>query len=299
MKIVSLSVAALVVITLSVIGFCSVTTVQTGHVGVVTLFGQVKNEQLDPGMHIINPFKAVHEYDCRNKEVTQEDLDVPSQDQLTTSFDLTVKFRIDRTFVGKTFAETGKLENVISTHLIPQIRSTFRERGNSVANAEEFYLDNVKKQMQVQTLKILQDKLKDKGLLIEDVLIRKVELPKSIRLGVEQKIQQRQIAEREEEELKRYQKEQEKKIALATSEAAAAKQEFLKRKLQAEAQALEVTLGAEAKAKAIDIEGAALKKNKEVQQLRMIERWDGRLPSTLVGEGAKNLMLQLENSTKN
>ena len=298
MKVISLAIAGVLVLALVVLGFSSTKTVETGHVGVVTLFGQVQGEQLPPGIHIISPFKSVYEYDCRNKEVTQENLDVPSQDQLTTSFDLTVKFRIDQTFVGKTFAETGNLENVVSTHLIPQIRSTFRERGNGVKNAEQFYLEDIKKRMQLDTLEVLQAKLLNKGLIIEDVLIRKVELPQSIRIGVEQKIQQRQIAEREAEELKRYQKEQEKKIALATSEAEAAKQELLKRKLQAEASAHEVTLDAEAKAKAIELEGAALRGNPEVKALRMIERWDGKLPVTFVGGDAQDLMLQLNPNTK-
>lgn len=298
MKVISLAVAGVFLLVLVILGFASTKTVETGHVGVVTLFGQVQDEQLPPGIHIISPFKSVYEYDCRNKEVTQENLDVPSQDQLTTSFDLTVKFRIDKSYVGKTFDETGDLEDVVSTHLVPQIRSTFRERGNSVTNAEQFYLEDIKKRMQNDTLDVLKEKLLNKGLIIEDVLIRKVELPKSIRIGVEQKIQQRQIAEREAEELKRYQKEQEKKIALATSEAEAAKQELLKRKLQAEASAHEVTLDAQAKAQAIEIEGAALRNNPEVKALRMIERWDGKLPVTLVGGDAQSLMLQLNPDAK-
>lgn len=296
MKIIYLIGAAVLVFISGILLLSSTTTVRTGHIGVVTLFGKVQEETLEPGLHFINPFKDIYEYNCQNKEVTQEKLGVPSQDQLTTAFDLTVKFRINEKTVGKTFAETGNLEQVIETHLLPQIRSTFREAGNSVENAEEFYLDSIKQQMQNKTLAVLQKKLETKGLVIQDVLIRRVELPKSIQRGVEEKMVQKQKAEREEEELKRYKKEQEKKIAAATSEAEAAKQELLRRKLQAEAKALEITLAAKAKATAIEIEGQALRSNPEVKTLRAIERWDGKLPQTLLGKDSANLLLQLNQS---
>lgn len=298
MKVVYLVIASVILLAIAVLGLSSATTVQTGHVGVVSLFGKVQEETLNPGLHFINPFKSVYDYNCQNKEETQKKLGVPSQDQLTTEFDLTVKFRVNPNTVSKTFTETGDLEQVIQTHLIPQIRSTFREAGNSVENAEEFYLDSVKREMQSKTLRILQEKLSAKGLDIQDVLIRRVDLPKSIQRGVEEKMLQKQKAEREEEELKRYKKEQEKKIAAATSEAEAAKQELLRRKLQAEAQALEITLAAEAKAKAIEIEGKALRLNPEVQTLRAIERWDGKLPQTFVGQEGANLLLQLNKASK-
>jgi len=197
-----------------------------------------------------------------------------------------VKFRVNAENVSQTYTETGTLEQVIQTHLIPQIRSTFREAGNSVENAEEFYLDSVKRKMQESTLTVLQEKLSTKGLLIQDVLIRRVELPSPIQRGVEDKMIQKQKAEREAEELKRYKKEQEKKIAAATSEAEAAKQELVRRKLQAEAKA------------AIEIEGQALRNNPEVKELRTIEQWDGKLPQTVVGESAGNLMLQLNKSVE-
>jgi len=180
MKLFGIIGAGIILLLIAILGFSCMTTVQTGHVGVVTLFRKPQDETLEPGLHFINPFKSVYHYNCQNKEVTQEHLGVPSQDQLTTDFDLTVKFRVNAENVSHTYTETGTLEQVIQTHLIPQIRSTFREAGNSVENAEEFYLDSVKRKMQESTLTVLQEKLSTKGLLIQDVLIRRVELPSPI-----------------------------------------------------------------------------------------------------------------------
>ena len=74
--------------------FAPFTTIPAGHVGVATLFGKVDTNELPAGFHIINPLKKVFKIDCRNHEETFSDLGVPSQDQLSTEVDITVKWRV-------------------------------------------------------------------------------------------------------------------------------------------------------------------------------------------------------------
>jgi len=57
----------------------SVTTVDSGSVGVLTLFGRVTGEVLPEGIHFINPFKATHQMTVRTQEI-KETADVPSQE---------------------------------------------------------------------------------------------------------------------------------------------------------------------------------------------------------------------------
>ncbi|HMD33123.1 MAG TPA: hypothetical protein VKG84_14505, partial [Candidatus Acidoferrales bacterium] len=49
-----------VIVALLVLFNCT-TRVETGHVGVLTLFSRVTGEMLPEGLHLINPLKAVHE----------------------------------------------------------------------------------------------------------------------------------------------------------------------------------------------------------------------------------------------
>ena len=56
--------------------FSSVARVDSGHVGVLTLFGRVTGEVLPEGVHLINPFKANHELSIRTQEL-KESASVP------------------------------------------------------------------------------------------------------------------------------------------------------------------------------------------------------------------------------
>jgi regulator of protease activity HflC (stomatin/prohibitin superfamily) len=93
----------------------------------------------------------------------------------------------------------------------------------------------------------------------------------------------------------------------AEQDALKAENEKLKRVTQAEAAAAEITLAAEAeayktevesvaRAEAIRREAAALKSNPELIQLRMAEKWDGKLPQFT---GGAIPFLQVENMLKN
>ena len=47
--------------------FNCTTRVETGHVGVLTLFSSVTHETLPEGLHLINPLKAVHELSIQTR----------------------------------------------------------------------------------------------------------------------------------------------------------------------------------------------------------------------------------------
>ncbi len=261
------------------------TTIPAGHVGVTTLFGKVDLEELNEGFHVINPLKKVQRIDCRNKELTINKVGVPSQDQLTTEVDVTVKWRVDRTQASEAYKETGAAEALEMVHLRPMLRSLLREAGKEIENAEDFYQANVQVSMQAKILEGL-GTLSSKGILVEEVLLRAFDLPSMIVQGVEQKKRQKQLAERQIEELKRYSTEQEQKQVQAKAEKMAAIQEAEKRIALADAKAYEITAEAKAQAEAISIKGEALKKYPAIIQLRSVERWNGILPRVTIGGNA-------------
>ena len=265
------------------------TTVPAGHVGVTSLFGKVDKNELEPGFHLINPLKKVHKMDCRNKQLTINDVGVPSQDQLTTDVDVTLKWRVDKNQAAEAYSETGDAAKLESVHLTPKLRSLIREAGKGIKNAEDFYSDEIQVSMQSRILEGLTD-LSNKGILVEEVLLRRFDLPVMIVRGVEEKKRQKQAAERQVEELKRFTTEQEQKQVQAKAEKLAAVEEAEKRVALADAKAYEITAEAKALAEAISIEGKALSNNPEILKLRAIEKWDGTVPRVTLGEGATPLI---------
>lgn len=261
------------------------TTIPAGHVGVASLFGKVDTTELTEGFHIINPLKKIQKIDCRNKELTLVDVGVPSQDQLTTDVDVTVKWRVDHNQAAEAVQDTGDVAALETVHLTPKLRSLIREAGKGIKNAEDFYQDEIQVSMQSRILEGLV-KLADKGILVEEVLLRRFDLPRMIVQGVEDKKRQKQLAERQIEELKRFTTEQEQKQVQAKAEKMAAIEEAEKRRELADAKAYEITAQAKAQAEAINIEGEALRRNPEILKLRAIEKWNGSVPRATLGGNA-------------
>ena len=67
-RMVGLGVLALLIVILL---FSSIARVESGHVGVLTLFGKVTPKVLSEGMHLINPFKKSHEMSIRTQEIKE------------------------------------------------------------------------------------------------------------------------------------------------------------------------------------------------------------------------------------
>lgn len=106
--------------------FWSVTSIPTGHVGVLTLFGRVTGQVLPEGIHLINPLKAVQRLSIQTQS-RKESASVPSNEGLILSLDTSLLFRLDR---NKT-AQVYQLESVISLagegNERPKYRSTLWE----------------------------------------------------------------------------------------------------------------------------------------------------------------------------
>lgn len=259
------------------------TTIPAGNVGVAALFGKVDFTEMEEGFHFINPLKKVYKIDCRNQEETFNDLGVPSQDQLSTEVDITVKWRVNPAYAAEAFKETGDAAKLRNVHLIPKVRSLTREAGKSVERAEDFYKNEVQARMQKQIKEGLQE-LAPKGILVDDVLMRRVDLPSTIIEGVHAKKRQEQKAEQQKAEFDRFKTEQQQKIAQAEAERAAAEQQALQRKLLADAKAYEITSEAKARAESIKIEGEALKLAPDLVRLRAVEKWNGSVPRVTLGD---------------
>jgi regulator of protease activity HflC (stomatin/prohibitin superfamily) len=215
-------------------------SVPAGHVAVATIFGKIRLDPFEEGLHIpVNPLYEWHLYDVRQK-THQETANVPSQDQLQTKVQVSVQYSLIRSHVPRILNETGDLEAVLRVQIVPKLRSLVREQGKSIKRAEDFFLEETQQTLQVALLESLKDYLEPKGVHVSAVLIRDIALPLFITKAIEEKKEREQEVEKQKAELERFRTEQQQKIAQAQAERAAAEEMAAQRLILADAQAYEI-----------------------------------------------------------
>ena len=217
-----------------------IVTVEAGHVGVAALFGEVQARPYEEGLHVpVNPLYKWTFFDTRQKTL-KETASVPSQDQLQTRIDASVQYRIIGSMAPSILKETGSIGEAVSVHLLPTLRSLLREQGKSIKRAEDFFLEDTQEQLQSSLEVALQDYLKEKGIEVQAVLIRDINLPVAITRGIEAKKTREQDVEKQKAELERVRIEMNQKVVAAEASRAAAEEEAEQRRVLADAQAYEI-----------------------------------------------------------
>jgi regulator of protease activity HflC (stomatin/prohibitin superfamily) len=243
-----------------ILGGRFVKTIPPGHVGVATLFGQVQEEAFTEGLNFpVNPLYNWVSFDAREKTL-KESSQVPTRDQLQTKVDVSVQWRINGPMAPQILRETGSPMELVAVHLIPNLRAMVREQGSKIARAEDFFLEETRANLEAGLLEAMQARLGPKGLIIDQVLIRDVNLPLVLSKAIEQKKEREQAVERQKAELERFTQEQQQQVAAATAKLEAARQE---------AQQIEVL--AIAKAKEIKLINDAIARNPAYIKLQSLE----------------------------
>jgi len=184
------AVAVLVVGGLLVIALlASIAYVPAGHVGVVTLFGRVTGQVLPEGTHLIYPFKTVNRMAIRTVEL-KETASVPSEEGLIITLDTSLLFRLDPVKAADVYQTIGPayMEVVVE----PTLRSAIRT-STAAHNANALYT-GAREEVAKQVQKELEDKLGPRGIVIESVLLRDIQLPSMLKQSIESKQQAEQDA---------------------------------------------------------------------------------------------------------
>ena len=187
LRLIGVGIAAFILIILL---FSSVTRVGTGHVGVLTLFGKVQTDGiLGEGIHLINPLKTNNEMSIQTQTL-KESASVPSSEGLMMSLDTSLIYHLNPERAAEVFQKIGAdYENVV---VEPTLRSAIRESTAShTANA--LYTGErelVAKQIQDQVT----TQLSQRGLVVEAVLLRDIQLPATLKASIEAKQQAEQEA---------------------------------------------------------------------------------------------------------
>ena len=188
--------SALRILGLAVIGFIviialfsAVTRVDSGAVGVLTLFGRVTGEVLPEGLHLISPFKTNHELSVRTQEI-KETASVPSSEGLVMSLDTSLIFHLNPDKAAEVFQKLGpRYDEVL---IEPNLRAAIREATAS-HSANALYTGE-REMVAKQIFDQLSNLLGQRGFVVESVLLRDIQLPTTLKASIEAKQQAEQEA---------------------------------------------------------------------------------------------------------
>jgi len=178
--------------------------IDAGKVGVKSLYGSVQPEILESGLHLINPLLDVTDFDIQTQNYTmsadhnegaQEGDDairVLSNDGLEVVIDLTVLYKISPTDAPKIFKQIG----VNYTDKIVRPVTRTRIRDNAVYYDAVALYSTKRNEFQQRIFKSIEEDFKTRGLILEQLLIRNINLPASVKKTIESKINAEQDAQK-------------------------------------------------------------------------------------------------------
>lgn len=197
------SIACLVLI----ITLASCATIREGEVGVKRTLGKYSKNSYDQGLKIYNPFVSRMIKISTQTENLEVGLNIPSKEGLTIRSEVSILYNVDGRKAPELLRSIGTdyEENVI----LPVFRSavadvTSRFFAKDMHTGERATIEKaIKEQMMV-----LMD---GKGIEVEAVLLKSIQLPKSLARAIEEKLEAEQQAQRMEFVLQQAEREAEQK----------------------------------------------------------------------------------------
>lgn len=172
---------------IAILLFASVAQIDAGHVGVLTLFGKVQPDVLQEGIHLVNPLAIKHQMSVRTTEL-KESAAVPSSEGLVMGLEASLLFRLNPEKAAEVYRTLS--ENYMGRIVEPTFRSAMREiTASHTANAlYSGQRDKVSREIFAQ----MEKELAPRGITIERVLLRDIQLPSTLRAAIEAKQQAEQ-----------------------------------------------------------------------------------------------------------
>lgn len=197
----------------------AIVQIDAGHVGVQKLFGKVQKSALSSGLHFVNPLVEVIEVDIRTMNYTMSGIHTEgrqrgddairtlSADGLEVIIDLTVLYRVIASDAPQLIDKIGlDYEDKI---VRPIARTKIRDNAVNY-NAVALY-SSKRDEFQDLIYNSIEEEFKKRGLLVENLLIRNITLPTSVKQAIEQKINAEQEAQKMQFVLQKEKQEAERK----------------------------------------------------------------------------------------
>jgi regulator of protease activity HflC (stomatin/prohibitin superfamily) len=178
--------------------------VESGEVGVQTLFGKVNNDVLYSGLNIINPVMEVTTFDVKTQNYTMSGVNdegskagddairVLSADGLEVVIDLSVLFKVKPSSTPEILRTIGTdyLDKIVR----PIARTAIRD--NAVSYDAVALYSSKRDEFQNKIFNTINKSFTKRGLELEQLLVRNITLPASVKTTIESKINAEQDAQK-------------------------------------------------------------------------------------------------------
>jgi regulator of protease activity HflC (stomatin/prohibitin superfamily) len=197
----------------------SVRIINPGHVGVQVLFGKVQDEVLYEGLNLVNPLIQIEEFSIRTQNYTMSStfeegqqsgndaINILSNDGLEVNIDLTILYKVNPIKAPQIYRTLGpNFEKVI---IRPVTRTGIRNSASRY-DAVELFAEK-RDEFENSIRDAIQDTFQMRGFYLDQILVRKIDLPESVKQSIERKITAVQEAQRMEFVLQKEDSEAERK----------------------------------------------------------------------------------------
>ena len=178
--------------------------IDAGTVGVKSIFGKVDNDVLYSGLNVVNPVAEITTFDVKTQNYTMsgatdeggqsadDALRVLSADGLEVVIDLSVLFRVKAASAPIILREIGTdyLDKVVR----PISRTAIRD--NAVAYDAVALFSSKRDEFQAKIFNTINKSFSARGLELEQLLVRNITLPASVKTTIESKINAEQDAQK-------------------------------------------------------------------------------------------------------
>ncbi len=174
---------------LLILVYASIAYVPAGHVGVLTLFGRVTGDVLPEGTHLVNPFKGNNTMSIRTQEL-KETASVPSDEGLVMTLDTSLLFRLSPENAAQVYQKIGP--SYVDVIVEPNMRSAIRSI--TAAHSASALYTGGREEVAQQIYNDLVQQLGSRGIEVQSVLLRDIQLPQMLKSSIEAKQQAEQDA---------------------------------------------------------------------------------------------------------
>ncbi|MEI7801860.1 MAG: prohibitin family protein [Bacteroidota bacterium] len=178
--------------------------VEPGTVGVQSLFGKVNDNVLSSGLNVVNPFVEITTFDVRTQNYTMsgvhdegnkagdDAIRVLTADGLEVVIDLTVLYRVLPNEAPNILRKIGTdYEDLV---VRPIARTRIRD--NAVYYDAVALFSTKRDEFQIRIAKDIEENFKQRGFRLEQLLVRNITLPESVKTTIESKINAEQESQK-------------------------------------------------------------------------------------------------------
>lgn len=195
----------LAIIVLGLSSSCFV-QIEPGQVGVKTLFGKIQDGALTEGLNFVNPLVEVEKFDVRTQNYTMsavhdegaksgdDAIRVLTADGLEVVIDLSVLYHIVPDRAAEILRNIGGREVITDKIIRPLARTKIRD--NAVSYDAVALYSTKREEFQQKIFLDIEKNFTARGIVLENILIRNISLPESVKLTIESKINAEQESQK-------------------------------------------------------------------------------------------------------